>query len=159
MRTARLFMIIAALPLVACAARQIPGTAVDDTPANRDIVEVIEKYRKACEKKDIDGILEVVSRNYFSNFGTTSNTDDDYGYEQLVKNMLPILRDEIKAVSYMVYVKKISFPRENVAWADVEHSYKFYYVEQGKDRWKPGTNFKRFEFAKEDGVWRITSGL
>lgn len=159
MRHAPIFVILAALSLTACAAKQIPGTAVDDTPANKAIVDVLEKYRKAAEAKDINGILEVVSRDYFSNFGTTSDPDDDYGYEQLVRKMLPILRDEIKAVSYTIYIKKISFPKDDMAWADVEHTYKFYYVEQGKDRWKRGTNFKRFELALEDGVWRIRSGL
>ncbi len=159
MNLKKCLLIVGFLPLVACAARQIPGTSVDDTPENRAIVDLINRYRIAVEKKDMDGILELVSRDYFSNFGTTSNADDDYGYEQLVKNVLPVLRDDVKSVNYTVYVRKITFPRDNVCYADIEFSYKFFYVDQGKDRWKVGTNLDRLEFIREDDVWRITGGL
>lgn len=152
-------LIVAFLPLVACSAAQIPGTSVNDTPENRVIVDIINKYRIAVETKDIAGMMELVSRDYFSNFGTTSNPDDDYGYEQLVKNIVPVLRDDVKTVNYTIYVRKITYPRDNVAYADIEFSYKFFYVEQGKDRWKVGTNLDRIEFTREDDVWRITGGL
>ena len=159
MNLKKYLLIAAFLPMVACSARQIPNTSVDDTPENRAIVDIINKYRVAVEEKDVNGILELVSRDYFSNYGTTSDSDDDYGYEQFVRNVIPALRDDVKSLTYTIYVRKISYPRDNVAYADIEFTYKFFYVDQGKDRWKVGTNLDRIEFMKEDDVWRITGGL
>lgn len=159
MKLKRSLLILAFLPLVACSAKQIPGTSVDDTPENRTMVDLINRYRVAVEQKDINSLLELVSRDYFSNFGTTADPEDDYGYEQLVKDFIPVLRDEVKSVRYTIYIRKIVFPREGICYADIEFSYKFFYVDQGRDRWQVGTNLDRIEFTKEDGVWRITGGL
>lgn len=159
MNPKKCLLVLALLPALACSARQIPGTSVEDTPENRVIVDIINNYRIAVENKDMNGILELVSRDYFSNYGTTADAEDDYGYEQLVRNILPVLRDDVKSVHYVIYVRRVTFPRDNICYADIEFSYKFFYVEQGKDRWKVGTNLDRMEFMKEDGVWRITSGL
>ncbi len=145
--------------LVACSAKQIPGTEVEDNPKNRVVVDIVEKYRKAVEKKDLDSLLEIVSRTYFSNSGTTSNSEDDYGYEQLLRDVIPTFRDEIKSVQYTIYVRKVGYPREDKAYAEFEYSYKFFYVDQGKDRWVAKNDFSRLEFSLEDDVWRITSGL
>ena len=62
--------------------RYIPGTRVIDTDANRDIIQVVEKYRMAVEQKDADALMLMASKQYWEDGGTVSGKDD-YGYEKL----------------------------------------------------------------------------
>jgi hypothetical protein len=48
---------------------------------------------------------------------------------------------------------------ETRAAAEFEYQYKYFYVEAGKERWSARNDYNKLEFALEDGVWRITSGL
>ena len=45
-----------------CAPRRIPGTDLDDTPDNRAIIDVMGKYKKAFEARDVDGRLARAGR-------------------------------------------------------------------------------------------------
>jgi len=73
---------------VACGStpRTIPGTRVTDNQANRDIIEVIEKYRLAVERRDAAALFMMASKKYFEDGGTTDGKDD-YGHDQL-RNVL-----------------------------------------------------------------------
>lgn len=74
------------LPALGCRAttNYIPGTKVADTQVNRDIIEVIENYRLAVERRDAAALLGMASKQYFEDGGTTDGSDD-YGYAQLRK--------------------------------------------------------------------------
>ena len=153
---------LALLPLLAvaaCGPRYITNTEVEDTARNRVIADLVERYRVAVEQRDSGALKEMVSRRYFSNAGTTAESGDDYGYEQLEKRVLPMLQENVKSVQYHVYLRKVEFLDENRATADFEFYYKFFYVEGGKDRWSAKNDFARLEFAREDGAWRIVGGL
>jgi len=156
MRRSVLWLLLA---VTACSPKYLPNTEVEDTPANRAIADVVERYRVAVEQRDLDALRALVSRRYFSNAGTTAEPSDDYGYAQLEERVLPLLRENIKSVQFVIYLRRISFPSETTAQADFEYYYKFFYVEGGKDRWQARNDFARLEFAKEDGVWRIVAGL
>jgi len=60
----------------------IPETNIPDTPANRQIIETVERYRVAVESKDIAALLLMASEGYREDAGTPSGRDD-YGYEGL----------------------------------------------------------------------------
>ena len=149
------FLLVA---VVACGPKMITNTQVEDTPQNRVIAELVEKYRQAVEHRDVASLKELVSRRYFSNAGTTADANDDYGYEQLEKKVFPVLRDQIKSVQFTIYLRKIEVQGER-AHADFEYYYKFFYVDGGKDRWMAKNDFARLDFVKEDGTWRIINGL
>jgi len=147
-----------ALVAVSCGTSYITGTSVPDTAQNRVIVDLVEKFRVAVEKRDMDTLKDMISRRYFTNAGTTAESSDDYGYEQLDQKVLPLLRDNVKSVMYQVFVRKVEVDGGK-AYAEIEHSYKFFYVDGGKDRWAAKTDLARLEFAWEGGVWRIVGGL
>ena len=151
-------LVPAALVVVSCGTTFIKGTSVPDTAQNRVIVDLVEKFRVAVEKRDVDTLKEMISRRYFTQAGTTSEASDDYGWEQLEQKVLPLLHDNVKNVMYQVFVRKVEVD-EGKAYAEVEHSYKFYYVDGGKDRWSAKSDLMRLEFAWEGGVWRIVGGL
>jgi hypothetical protein len=152
-------MVLVLLATVACGPKYLVNTEVEDTPQNHVIADLIERYRVAIEQRDIGALKELVSRRYFSNAGTTAESSDDYGYEQLEKKVLPLLQENVKSVQYVVNLKKVTFKGETRAFAAFEYYYKFFYVEGGKDRWAAKNDFAELEFALEDGVWRIVGGL
>jgi hypothetical protein len=145
--------------MVACGPKYLANTQVEDTPKNRMIADLVERYRVAIEQRDVGALRELVSRRYFSNAGTTSESGDDYGYEQLEQKVLPMLQENVKSVQYTLVLRKVTFQSEMQASAEFEYYYKFFYVEAGKDRWSARNDFARLEFAMEDGVWRIVGGL
>jgi hypothetical protein len=68
----------------ACAghASYIRGTQVNDTPENRTIIGVIERYRLAVERKDAPALMKMASKSYWEDGGTPTGADD-YGYDGL----------------------------------------------------------------------------
>ncbi len=155
----RMALVLAALALAACSPKYLPNTLVPDTDANRAIVGLVERYRQAIEERDVGALREMVSRNYFSNAGTTADSDDDYGYDQIEQRILPMLKQNIKKVQYSVFVKQVRFESPTRAVAEFEHSFRYLYVIDGKDQWQASVDFARLQFALEDGVWRIVGGL
>ena len=145
--------------LAACGPSYIAGSEVEDSAENRAIAVLVEKYRVAVEQRDVASLKEMVSRRYFCNAGTTAEPNDDYGFEQLEQKVLPLLRDNVKSVQYTIDLRHVDFPTPNRAVAEFEYYYKFFYVDEGKDRWAAKNDFDRLEFSLEDGVWRIASGL
>src|SRR6478672_4443044 len=60
----------------------IPGTTVRDTRQNREILEIVEKYRRAMEERDAATLLALAHPQYYEDSGTPKG-DDDYGYQGL----------------------------------------------------------------------------
>ncbi len=152
-------LLLVALTLAACSPKYLPNTEVADTAENRVIINLVERYRQAIEERDVRALKEMVSRQYFSNAGTTSDPEDDYGYDQIEQVVLPMLKQNIKKVQYGVFVKRVRFESPSRAVAEFEHSFRYLYVVEGKDQWQQRIDFARLEFALEDGVWRIIGGL
>ncbi len=75
---------LATLSAAGCAARPrvISGTRITDTSFNREILDTVEKYRRALERGDTAELLAMASPNYWEDSGTASGSDD-YGYDGL----------------------------------------------------------------------------
>ncbi|MBI1948104.1 MAG: hypothetical protein HYS27_20605 [Deltaproteobacteria bacterium] len=65
-----------------CAPALIPGTSVEDSPENRQVLEFLNKYRKAVIEKNLDGVVGLCAEDYFEDNGTVEQKDD-YGLAQL----------------------------------------------------------------------------
>ncbi len=83
-----------------CAARPrvITGTRITDNALNREILDTVEKYRKALERGDTAELLTMASPNYWEDSGTPSGSDD-YGYDGLKR----ALTDRITKASDIRY--------------------------------------------------------
>ena len=150
--------VLAAFALTACAPSFIAGTEVEDTPENREIVALVESYRKAVEDRDEMALLRLISRHYVENGSTTDTQDDDYGYGTLTQQVMPQLHDNVKEVQYRVQIRRIGLEPDH-AWAEYEYVARFLYTEGGRERWQGLNDFNRLDFIREDGVWKIESGL
>lgn len=142
----------------ACSNKYLPGTEIEETPETRALYDVVMKYKRAMESREPSKILELVSRKYYENNGTTDTRDDDYGYERLKNVVLPELQQNIKAVQYRILLSKIEIDGDR-AWASYEYYTTFKFVEGGKTGHDVQNNYNRLDFTKEAGNWLIVSGL
>ncbi len=144
--------------LFGCGPSLIPGTRVADTAKNREIHSMVETYRQAVEERDADTIAKLVSRRYYENASTTDKQTDDYGYDQLMKAVLVELKENVKKAQYRIVLRKVIF-QGNRAQAEYEYFWRFLYTEGGRDQWVAKNDFNRLDFVREDGSWKIISGL
>lgn len=149
---------LAALAAPGCSTKHLPHTQIEDTPETRAVFNMVMAYRTAMEERDVDALLGMVSRRYYENAATTERSNDDYGFDMLAKAVIPVLRENIKAVQYRILLRSITVDGER-AWADFEYYYNFKYVEGGEEGWSQQNDFNRLEFLLESGVWKIVAGL
>ena len=144
--------------MVACGPAYIDGTTVPDNPTNRDLLDTVETYRQAVEARDVEVLGQIVSRAYFENSSTTAEDEDDYGYEELLRKTMPILRDNIKKVVYRLKIDgvKVDGARASVF---VNFDLQCQYVEGGLEGWSTAKDRNRLDFVLEDGRWKIIAGL
>jgi len=151
-------MVLLSAACAACGTTYIANTEIPDTQENREVYQRVMEYREAIEKRDVEALHAMTSRTYFENAGTTDRSDDDYGYETLQGTLLDQLRDNVLAVQLRILLHRISIDGDR-AFADYEYYYTFKYVEGGVEGWEPKNDFNRLEFVREDGVWKIASGM
>ncbi len=142
----------------ACTRDTIADTTIPATENNRAIYDLVMTYRRAIETRDLESLLPLISRRYYENAGTTDRQTDDYGYERLVTEVLPMLKDNVKAVQYRILMRDIQVDGDR-AWADYEYFYNFQFVEQGNEGFAQKNDFNRMTFVREDDMWRIAGGL
>jgi hypothetical protein len=80
----RLGLFLSLIVLWGCApkAQSIPGTKIPENRTNRAIIEVVEQYRLAIERKDTAALVLMASKRYWEDGGTPTG-GDDYGYDGL----------------------------------------------------------------------------
>ena len=83
-RWAALGLVIALVATAACGGRQrtVGGTRIPDTSINRGIIDTIEAYRQAVERRDAPTLLLMASPKYHEDSGTVTG-GDDYGIAKL----------------------------------------------------------------------------
>ncbi len=98
-----LLLALLALPatgLGGCAAsvEYIPGTKVPRSSDNQQLIDRIEDYRMAVERKDAAALVLMASKRYWDDAGTPSGTDD-FGYQGL-QQILSGRFQKVKSVRY-----------------------------------------------------------
>lgn len=146
-----------------CAGRYLQGEVVHsdskirNTPENRSVIELMELYQTSVETLDNAALKGLVSRDYYENGGTTHTTDDDYGYEGIA-NLFDVLTMHVQETRLSVKVRDIRVYGER---ADVifEYAYTMLYEVGDARRWQTERDVNRIQLQREDGEWRIVSGL
>ena len=146
------------LLLLACGPSYIAGTEIEDTPENREILDAVESYRRSVETRDIATLQELVSRRYYENASTTDIDTDDYGRDEVLVSVLPMLAESVQKVFYQVRVMGIHL-RDEQARVDFEYVLKFRYVDGAKSQWGLKSDVNQLEMVREEGSWRILSGM
>ena len=143
--------------LSACTATLIPNTRIEDTGDNREVVEFVEKYRKAIETRNTNALLSLASTDYFDDMGTPGGQDDiDYDGLKLV---LGRLREEVLGARYQISYRAVTYDTETRVLVDYLYTGWFRINGNEGPEWKRRLEPHRMVLAREDGNYRITSGM
>lgn len=158
LRRAALALCLVALMAGGCAKPSlIPNTKVPDSPLNREILKVVEQYRRAMEKLDGATVLSLTHPNYLDRAGTPEGNDDaDYGE---LKKFLANQFKRTKKVRYTIeYQRLIITGKEAKVDTYIDATF-FYEPRKANPRWRRFTDHNRFTLLKDDGRWQFISGL
>jgi hypothetical protein len=134
----------------------IPGTRVPDTRANREILDVCERYRHALEDRDAATLLTLAHPNYYEDSGTPKG-DDDYGYDGL-REVLARRLAALRTLRYNIEYRKVEFEGHR-ARVDIRYDASFQLATEMGDRWERKQNDKRIELENDGRRWLIVSGM
>jgi len=117
-RIMRRLALALALAFTGCAAEvhYIPGTRVSDSSENQSVIDRIEYYRMAVERKDASALVLMASKRYWEDAGTPSGSDD-YGYQGL-QEILTGRFQQVEAIRYSMKYMNIEH-RSDKAYVDV----------------------------------------
>ena len=146
-----------ALMSAACAPTYVRDTKIPFSAEKQQIADLIERYRAALERRDADAIREMVSEGYYENASTTDDPSDDYDTRGLTQ-VLTKLKRQVKAVKYSIKINNIEVI-ENTAAVDVEYVGQYSFTSDERDRWATYADKNRLTLRREEGSWKIVSGL
>lgn len=135
----------------------IPNTRVQDTRENREVVDFVEKYRLALEGRNGPALLALASQNYFDDMGTPSGADD-IDYEGL-KEALGRLREEVLGTRYQISYRAVTYDVDQRVLVDMLYTGWFRVNSNEGPVWKRRLEPHRIVLAREDGHYRILSGM
>jgi len=144
--------------LCSCGPAVIEGTTVPDTAENREILDILEQYRAAVERRDAETLALLVSPRYFENASSTSDPKDDYGFQEMIQKVLPVLQDNVQQVQYKITVERVDVTG-NMASVYYEWDMTFKYAEGGMEGWSTAKDKNRLDLSLEGGHWKIVAGL
>ena len=150
----RAFLVLA---LAGCATiNTIPGTKVPDNKSNRELLDVVERYRHAMEDRDAATLLALAHPNYYEDSGTPKG-DDDYGYEGL-KDVLARRLGALRTLRYNIEYRKVNITGHH-AQVDIRYDASFQLATEMGDRWERKQNDKRIELENDGKRWLIIAGM
>ena len=142
--------------------KNIPNTTVPDTPENREVVEFMESYRKAVERRDVGRILALTSESYLDGNGTPVGSDD-IDLERL-REALQDWREKVEDVRYEIKYRHVRFSRDKV-YVQVQFTASFKVLDPaGESRWYTLVRDNQVVLARpnqeaDESEYRILSGL
>lgn len=147
-----------AVVLSGCMAKKIPGTDIEDNSETRAVLDVLNKYRVAFEKRDSQGIIDLADES-FRDDGGSANPEDDLEYKTLF-TALPSRFQKIKDVRLDVTVRRIEFDDDRTA-ARVTYSYQMSFrMPEYTPRTQGDTDIKQMTLKRVgEKDWKITSGI
>jgi hypothetical protein len=139
-----------------CAHTNIPNTYVEDTKENREVLEFVEKYRRAVETRDMGMLLALASQNYFDDMGTPRG-DDDIDYETLREGLVR-LREEVTATRYQISYRAVTYVQDR-ALVDILYTGWFRVNTPEGLQWRRRLEPHRLVLHREQGGYKILSGM
>jgi hypothetical protein len=161
MNARKLMVMIVAAGAVGCAPKKIPGTDINDNDDTRALLDVIESYRRAYEKKDTQTIVALLDEA-FREDGGSSNVDDDFDYRSAASKLQTIF-NHAEDIRLDVSVRKIEFDDKMVKARAVYTWTSTFRLPSLTSRPQNESEIKQMTFRRPDNrkktAWRITSGI
>lgn len=173
MKKLMLLMIVFSMFLtVSCNKKMIKGTNIEETPDSKEILTVFGYYLKGFKEQNPEIFLEYVSKDYYDTNGT-DEANDDVDYDKLIEILNSDAYHSLEKVSITAIIKDLFFLDENEDKAELIYFYEVrfkmkssvppteenaFIQPDGMTNHKVSENNK-MKFIKEDGKWKILSGL
>ena len=149
--------------LLLCAAagcakpKLIPRTKIPDTEANREVLRVVEDYRRAMEGRDAAAVLALVHPTYSDRCGTPEG-DDDLDYAEMKKILASRLKRATRIRFFIEYQAVTARGRDALVdvWIDATFVYEHADL---TPKWRRFTDYNRFKLLKDGRTWRFVAGL
>ena len=166
-----LMIVFSMFMTVACSPKMIKGTNIEDTPDSREILTVFGYYLKGFKEQNPEIFLEYVSKEYYDTNGT-DEAEDDIDYDKLIEilnsdayrslekvSITSIIKDlffnEAEDKAELIYFYEVRFKMKSSIPSTEENAF---IQPDGMTNQKVSENNK-MKFIKEDGKWKIVSGL
>jgi hypothetical protein len=154
----RLFLALFLLSAAGCGASYIRNTTVEDSDANRRVIQFCEKYRRALETRNRTELLAMASTRYYEDGGTPT-ASDDYDYAGL-RQVLEERFQHVLQVRYDIRYRDISTEDGDIH-VDYTYSASFQMQTPLGDRWYRKVEDNRLvlrALPRGEG-YRILSGM
>lgn len=153
--TAAFALLVALATIGGCGGENIPNTDVPDNSENREVLEFVERYRHAVERRRVGEILSLVSPRFFDDNGTIQTTDDR-DYDRLREQLGRF--EQLLDVRYEMRYRRVTFRSDRVL-VDYTYTASFKIATPSGDRWETRLRDNRIELVREEGEFRIISGI
>jgi hypothetical protein len=142
------------LLLGACSKTYIPNTDVEENEFNRKVVEFVEEYRRAVERRNIAMLLRLAHPSYYEDGGNI-DTSDDLDFAGL-KSYLEDSFREVRAIRYEIRYREVSHGH---VFVDFTYSASYKLPTPSGDVWRRRVADNRIELVPEKDTYRIVSGM
>ena len=155
---------------VSCNKKMIKGTNIEETPDSKEILTVFGHYLKGFKEQNPDVFLEYISQNYYDTNGT-DEAGDDIDYDKIVEILRSETFNSLEKVNITSIIKDLVFDAEDRArlifFFEVRFKMKSsvpsteenaFMQPDGMTNHKVSEN-NQMKFVKEDGKWKIVSGI
>ena len=146
--------------VAACKPDLIPGTSVEDTAENHEVIDFLGKYRDAVVRRSPDAVVGLTTADYFEDNGTVEQ-DDDYGRAKL-KAKLKADFDRTKEIQLEIIVQQIERPDGDKGPIKVAFRYSQRALVDfpAGEKWITVTDVNRLVLHPDDAAgYLISSGL
>jgi len=138
------------LVLASCGPKMIGQTQIEDTTDNRQILELLQKYRVAYEARDPAGITALASERYL-------DARDSISYATL-KDGLAKTFERVKQLQLELTVRRVRHDGDR-AEVDYFYSTSFQLVNAENDAWTTESDDKRMTLVRESDGWKVLNGF
>lgn len=157
MRSLVLLACCLGLLLGGCSKQYIPNTDVEETEFNRKVVEFVEEYRKAVERRNIAMLLKLAHPSYYEDGGNI-DTSDDLDFAGLKEYLEDRFRN-VRAIRYEIRYREVSMGRNDRVFVDFTYSASYKLPTPTGEVWRRRVADNRIELVPEKDGFRIVSGM
>lgn len=147
----------ATFALIGCTRETIPNTTVEATAQNQEVVDFLESYRLAVEKRDVAALTRMASEDYFDDMGTPGG-DDDVDYDAL-RVGLAAMREGVLTARYQIRYMGLTYATDDRVMADVRYTGWFQVQTPDGPTWERRLEDHRLVLRRQDDGYRILSGM
>ncbi|MBK8998362.1 MAG: hypothetical protein IPM35_21780 [Myxococcales bacterium] len=153
----RFAALLISLALAGCGGATIPNTDVEDTDANRKVINFCEEYRRAVEQKKIGRLLQLADPSYYEDGGNTDAADDlDYAG---LRAHLEDRFSKTKGIRYEIRYRRVGKGRREIVMVDYTYSASYKIPTDAGDVWRHVVADNRLELVPSGDTFKIVSGM